>query len=205
MNILLIIFIIITIQLHLYAMEFAWSRGKIHYKDKLLNIYDIIHANSKDYSKYNYTKNWFLLVFIIQLIFNLSKFTTDFVNEYLLGFFMIIFIRSLMIMCTILPKQNNCGVDKLTYFNKTIGGTCYDKMFSGHFAFGLFTTLLLFKHDLISNSCFNKILFIILNITHFIIIAITRSHYTIDIVVAFFVTILVYLLIKERYIYLIDI
>jgi hypothetical protein len=45
MNIQLIIFIIITIICHLNAMRFAWTKGKMHYKDKLSHVYDIIHSN----------------------------------------------------------------------------------------------------------------------------------------------------------------
>ena len=200
MNIQLIIFIIITIICHLNAMRFAWTKGKMHYKDKLSHVYDIIHSNFPDYSKYNYTKNWYLLVFIIPLILNISNITTKFTDEYSFGYCMIILIRSLMIICTILPRQNNCKVNKLTLFNKTIGGTCYDKMFSGHFAFGYFTTLMLFKYNFISNTNTNKILFTFFNILHFFIIGVTRSHYTIDIVVSIFITMFVYFLMKENYI-----
>jgi hypothetical protein len=59
-------------------MRFAWTKGKMHYKDKLSHVYDIIHSNFPDYSKYNYTKNWYLLVFIIPLILNISNITTKF-------------------------------------------------------------------------------------------------------------------------------
>lgn len=200
MNIQLITLIIITIFCHLNAMKFAWTKGKMHYKDKSSYVYDIIHSNFPDYSKYNYTKNWYLLVFIMPLILNMSKISTKLIDEYLLGYCLIILIRSLTIICIILPRQNNCNVNKLTLFDKTIGGTCYDKMFSGHFAFGLFTTLILFKHCFISNTNTNKILFTVFNILHFFIIGITRSHYTIDIVVSIFITLFVYLLMKENYI-----
>ena len=78
----------------------------------------------------------------------------------------------------------------------TIGGTCYDKMFSGHLSFGLFTTLFLFKNNLLESTFFNKMLFILINIIHFFIIAIIRSHYTIDLIVSFFITTFVYNYIK---------
>jgi hypothetical protein len=196
----LIIFIAIAITCHLYAMKFVWLKGTKHYDDKLIHVYDIIHSNFKDYTKYNYTKNWYLLVFIIPIILNLSKLNNSIINEYLLGYCLIIFIRSLMIICTILPRQNNCKVTKLKIFNKTIGGTCYDKMFSGHFAFGLFTTLFMFKNSIIDSSFSNKILFILFNALHFFIIGITRSHYTIDIVVSVFITLFVFMLVKDEYI-----
>jgi len=199
MNKQLIIFIAITIICHLYAMSFAWTNGTKYYKNKLMNVCDIIHSNFKDYTKYNYTKNWYLLVFIIPIIFNLSKLDYSIINEYILGLCLIILIRSLMITCTILPRQKNCKVIKLKIFNKTIGGTCYDKMFSGHFAFGLFTTLILFNNNIIDSIPRNKLLFLLFNFIHFLIIGITRSHYTIDIVVSVFITLFVFILIKEKY------
>ena len=130
----------------------------------------------------------------------LSKLNNNMINEFILGFFLIILIRSLMIICTILPRQNNCKVTKLKIFNKTIGGTCYDKMFSGHFAFGLFTTLFVFRNNILEPNFSNKILFLIINSIHFLIIGITRSHYTIDIVVSIFITTFVFILIKDKYI-----
>jgi hypothetical protein len=190
----------ITIICHLYAMKFAWTKGTKHYNDKLIHVYDIIHSNFKDYTKYNYTKNWYLLVFILPIILNIYKLNSKIIDEYLLGFCLLILIRSLMIICTILPRQNNCKVTKLKIFNKTIGGTCYDKMFSGHFAFGFFTTLLLFKNNIIDSTFSNKLLFLIFNAIHFYIIGITRSHYTIDIIVSAFITIFVFILIKDGYI-----
>jgi hypothetical protein len=48
-------------------------------------------------------------------------------------------------ICTILPKTQNCEVQKLDLFHKTIGGTCFDKMFSGHAAFCIIMTLLLYR------------------------------------------------------------
>lgn len=200
MNKHLIILIAITVVCHLYAMKFAWTNGTKHYNNKLMHVYDIIHSNFKDYTKYNYTKNWYLLVFIIPIIFNLSKLNYSIINEYTLGSCLIILIRSLMIICTILPRQRNCKVTKLKIFNKTIGGTCYDKMFSGHFAFGLFTTLTLFNNNIIDPIPRNKLLFLLFNAIHFIIIGMTRSHYTIDIVVSVFITLFVFILIKDKYI-----
>ncbi len=73
-------------------------------------------------------------------------------------------------------------------------------MFSGHFAFGLFTTLILFNNNIIDSIPRNKLLFLLFNAIHFIIIGMTRSHYTIDIVVSVFITLFVFILIKDKYI-----
>jgi hypothetical protein len=90
---------------------------------------------------------------------------------------------------TILPKQNGCSVKSLGWFDMTIGGTCYDKILSGHFAFGLLLTLMMFKYNFVKPDRYYY--FIILNIVHAIILAVTRSHYTLDIVLALFVTLII--------------
>jgi hypothetical protein len=191
--------IIITLILHFKAMSFAWNNGKKHYKDKLIHVYDIIHSNFNERTKYNYTKNLYLLLFICPIIFNLNKFNRIIINEFIINFCLIIILRSMMIICTILPRQKNCRVEKLKIFDKTIGGTCYDKMFSGHFAFGLIISILLLKNNIISNNNTNKILFFIINFIHFFIISVTRSHYTIDIVVSLFMTLFVFIIVKDKY------
>ena len=80
----------------------------------------------------------------------------------------------------------------LSLFNKTIGGGGYDKMFSGHFAFGLLISLLLFKYNIVKSSNLNIFIFVFLNILHFVILGITRSHYTMDMIVSLYVTLFVY-------------
>lgn len=73
----------------------------------------------------------------------------------------------------------------------SIGGTCYDKMFSGHFAFGLLMTLLAFQHNFVAYNGLNILVAVIVNAMHFIIITATRAHYTMDVMVALYVTLLV--------------
>ena len=200
MNLHLIILVAITIICNFYAMKFTWKTGTNFYNNKIIHLYDIIHLNFKDYTKYNYVNNWYLLVFIIPIIFNLNKLNYSIINEYTLGLCLIIILRSLMIICTILPRQQNCKVTKLKIYDEIAGGTCYDQIFSGHFAFGLFTTLILFNYNIIDTILINKLLFLLFNAINFIIIGITRSHYTIDLMVSLFVTLFVFILIKDKYI-----
>jgi len=67
-----------------------------------------------------------------------------------------------------------------------IGG-CYDKIFSGHFSIVFLITLLLWKHKYIS-----LIPLFFINLVNGILIIMTRAHYSIDVVVAIFVTLFVY-------------
>lgn len=190
---------------HLKAMEFVYRTGTAFYtlpdnkcKDTD-EVWDILHMNFNNYSQYNYTKNWYMVLFAVPLIHKLvtDNIKSDFFKEFILKFLIIIFLRSLTIMATILPKNTPVEVipdeyGNLSLFDKTIGGGCYDKMFSGHFAFGLLLTLLMFKHQIIETNALNIGLFSLLNILHLFILGVTRSHYTMDMIVSLYVTLFVY-------------
>jgi hypothetical protein len=188
-------------------MEFVYRTGTKFYtvdkidlknpKCKNDDVWDLLHSNFNNYSQYNYTKNWYMIVFFIPLLYKIHNISSEFIKEFLLKFLFIIFLRSITIITTILPKNTSVEVkpDKygnLSLFDKTIGGGCYDKMFSGHFAFGLLLTLLLFKYNFIELNTLNITLFSILNIVHLFILSVTRSHYTMDMIVSLYVTLFVY-------------
>lgn len=59
-------------------------------------------------------------------------------------------------------------------------------------AFGLLSTFLIFKYDFLEMSTFNISLFVFLNILHFLMIGVTRAHYTVDMIVAIYVTFWIY-------------
>lgn len=180
----------LTILLHFVTTHFVWTTGTKYYiqspRDK--PIYDIVHFNTTDYSQYNYTKNWFMILFLLPIFVNFDKVSKNFLYELVLKFCIIVIIRSITMFSTILPRQNGCEVKQLGLFNMTIGGTCYDKMFSGHFALGFLITLMLFKYGILKQNARNIGLFGLINIAHAIILTITRSHYTMDVIVAFFIT-----------------
>lgn len=179
----------LAIGLHFITTHFVWNTGTKHYIEPLSHpIYDIVHNNTTDYSQYNYTKNWFMIFFLLPIFINFDKVSNSFLYEIIVKFCIIIMIRSITMTSTILPRQTGCEVKHLGLFNMTIGGTCYDKMFSGHFALGFLITLMLFKYGILKQNTNNFILFSILNILHAVILTITRSHYSMDVVVAFFIT-----------------
>lgn len=187
-------------------MEFVYKKGSKYYnKIKLkknnnhLDVWDIIHNNFKDYSKLSYAKNWYTILFLVPIIMNMNYVSIQFIKEFVLKFCIIVFLRSLTIIVTILPK-NTSNVNtskpkkygKLTLFDKMVSGGCYDKMFSGHFAFGLLLSLLIFKYNIVSVNILNVISFVLINIFHLMILSVTRSHYTMDMIVSLYVTLFVY-------------
>lgn len=201
----IVTFIIIC---HVKAMEFVYKKGSRYYnkyhvmkykKNKnYLDVWDVIHNNFKDYSKLSYAKNWYTILFLVPIIMNMNYVSIEFIKEFVLKFCIIVFLRSLTIIVTILPKNTSNVIskpkkyEKLNLFDKMVSGGCYDKMFSGHFAFGLLLSLLIFKYNIVNMSVLNVVSFVLINMFHLMILSVTRSHYTMDMIVSLYVTLFVY-------------
>lgn len=159
--------------------------GKWHYEHNEPDgkIFDILHHITPDlqvYAKYNDT---ILVLTILSFLF-VPK-SVSILKEFLAKFILIMFVRALTTMSTILPKQSECR-SEMGWINM-FKGQCYDKVFSGHTAFVLLATLIYLRENIISVPVF--FLVNLLNITSIIL---TRSHYTIDVILAIVITYLVY-------------
>jgi len=200
---------------HISAMSFVFYKGTKFYKKKgktlskkthstlggkiQTPIWDIIHSNFADYSVFNYSKDIYLIVFFLPVIFNLQIISIVYLYEFFWKFMILIFLRSFTIISTILPRNSKLKVkinkktDFLTVlYHRTIGGGCFDKIYSGHASFGLLATLLLFKYGFLESNIFNISLFVLINLIHFMMIGVTRAHYTVDIIVAIYVTLWIF-------------
>ena len=111
--------------------------------------------------------------------------TQTLTTEFLAKFLIIMLIRSFTIISTILPKHENCE-DKFSIREFFLGG-CYDKIFSGHASFILLLTLLYYREHIIG-----LVPLLGINIINCLLILATRSHYTVDILLAVFVTTTIY-------------
>lgn len=156
--------------------ELFYKNVKLKQKSK---IYDIIHHNlpsMRNLSLLSDIFQYILLTIIIFIDFNL------FYN--VIGFLVSIYIfRLLIINLTILPKDKKCDIKNTSTYN----GGCYDKIYSGHFSSSFLCLLVLYK-----NKYINLFTFLFLSIIVGLLITTTRSHYTIDIFVAFLIVIIVY-------------
>lgn len=138
-------------------------------------IYDIVHKFLPDLYIYEDLHNIITLIFIIPLFFNIKIF-----KEFL-GYIIVIFcIRSITTNITILPKYKKCK-------EQSMFGGCYDKIFSGHFTVVFLATLLYFKYKWI-----NLNILILINFINSLSILLVRGHYTIDLIIAFFITLCIY-------------
>ncbi len=177
-----VIFIIYII-FHYYNVNNLKNEVKKYYDSRILQgkikpkVYDVCFKYFPNLEKYENLSD-IITILIVLPIFLYPQLLIEYI-----GYWISIFvIRSITIRLTVLPKSNNCETNN--YINL---GTCYEQIFSGHFSSGLLATMLYYKYNLISLP-----MLYILNIINGSIILVTRHHYTIDIVVAIFVTLFVY-------------
>ncbi len=156
--------------------------GKDHYDDEI-RIYDLCHSHLPNYEKYEFIGNIYIVIVLLFVLWKPSK-TISIVFDLIAFIIPIYFIRSILTLINVLPKSSECNYNpQLAWIN----GGCYDKIFSGHSAFLFILTLLLNKYKIINFAAL-----IILNIINVSIILLTRTHYTIDIIVSFLVSYLMY-------------
>ena len=157
--------------------------GKQFYESQTNNgkIFDILHEITPDLHDYRAYNDIILGLTIVSFFF--VPFTL--IQEFLGKFILIMFVRALTIVSTILPKHEKCE-PKLDWI-QMVKGQCYDKVFSGHTAFVLLATLIFLREGIIGLP-----MFFLVNLLNMTSIILTRSHYTIDIILAVVITYLVY-------------
>jgi len=178
-SIIIIIYLLICKKI-LYRLE---NKSEVFYDNvklkKKSKIYDIIHTNLPS------TRNLLTIVDAIPFILLAFIFYID-VNLFynVLGFLGTIFIlRMFIIHITILPKDKKCDIKK----SSVLSGGCYDKVYSGHFSVVFMCLLSLYMSKYINLFTFSS-----LSIIFALLIITSRSHYTIDIFVAFLIVLVVY-------------
>lgn len=180
---------VVFIILHLLSLYFLEVYVDSYYNKRISDnkttpqVFDIAHKYLPDLHYVEWIHH-LTFIFLIPMFFYPVIY-----KEYSSYWLILFIIRSFMIVVTVLPKYKNCSTknEDNNKIYKLLTGGCYDKIFSGHFASILLATLLYLKYGLIN---INNLIFI--NIINAFLILATRSHYTIDILVAIFVTLFVY-------------
>jgi hypothetical protein len=107
---------------HISAMSFVFYKGTKFYGKKkkkqmlllssqdVIPIWDIIHSNFSDYSNFNYSKDIYLIIFFLPVIFNLQNLSIAFIYEFIAKFLILVFFRSFTIISTILPRNSKLKV-----------------------------------------------------------------------------------------------
>jgi len=176
----IVISIIYLIYSH-FIHEFTHKIGTDHYNDED-RVYDICHKYLPNYEKYEFIGNIYITLVFFFILLKPSK-SIKIIFDLISFIIPIYFVRSIFILTTVLPKSSKCEKQSHAFIN----GGCYDKIFSGHTAFLFVLTLLLNKYKII-----NLETLILLNIINVSIILLTRAHYTIDVIVSFLVSYIMY-------------
>ena len=144
-------------------------------------IFDLIHEFTPDFHEYGGIVNLIPFLFLATFLFTKGNLIWEFAEKFLI----LIFLRSITLFFTILPKHENCS--KRFDWSTCFVGQCYDKIFSGHTALTLLAALLLNRGGYIPTWL--GFLFVSLEI---LFILLTRSHYSVDVLFAIVITYLVY-------------
>jgi hypothetical protein len=160
--------------------------GKAFYKkeeNKDVKIFDLLWHITPDLHNYSIIND--IIPVVLFIVFTLSTGSGILLKEFFGKFLLILLVRALTIVSTILPKHEKCD-DNLKWYDY-IKGQCYDKVFSGHMSFVLLLCLIMLRENIISVPTFFAI-----NATQFASIILTRSHYTVDVILGLVITYLVY-------------
>lgn len=175
---------IVAIITFIYGMQyFIQVYGEKHYEKEDGTIFDPVHENTPDFFRYGWITN--VIPVILLLILFVGPKESDLITEFFYKFLFILSLRALIGFSTILPKHEECEIQYNIGFFLGSGG-CYDKLFSGHTAIVTLISLLLMREGFMSNW-----VFWITNIVNMIIIVLTRSHYTADVLLGFVIAYLI--------------
>jgi hypothetical protein len=152
-------------------------------QDNENKIFDMIHSITPDLHMHEDSVN--IIPFCILLSFFFIPNGLELSQQFASMFFIVCILRSLTIMTTILPKHEKCS--KRFHWSNIFQGQCYDKVFSGHTSFVFLATLIFFKAELISLP-----FLVLINFIEATAILLTRSHYTVDVLLAYMVSYMVF-------------
>lgn len=159
--------------------------GSAFYENEQNNgkVFDLLHSLIPDLHQYKAYND--IIVTLTGLSFFLVPNGIELFKEFGAKLLLILVIRALTTVSTILPKHEKC--DATPRWSRYWRGQCYDKVFSGHTSFVLLATLIYMREGILSLPAVLAI-----NITNIAGILLTRSHYTVDIILGVIITLLVY-------------
>lgn len=145
-------------------------------------IFDIVHELTPDLHEHEDFVNVIPALILASFFFMPNGFSIA--KEFTGKLIFIWFLRALTLVTTVLPKHEKC-TRRWTWQN-CFKGQCYDKVFSGHTSFVFLACLIFYREGFL--DWWSMIGITALEIG---IILLTRSHYTIDVVIALLITYIV--------------
>lgn len=175
----IIIFVIISVLNYIcYLNGDKYYKNREEKKKTTQKVFDIGHKYIPDMRNKKYSIIIFNLVTQLPILL-LSLSDLPLLFSYMITIYL---FRAITINATILPKHKNCTIQKYGIF-EILHGHCYDKVFSGHFSFAVLVILFLINKGTISNT--SGIIYLLFQA---IIIIGVRAHYTVDIILAGYIT-----------------
>lgn len=175
--------IIALILLCQYAVE---ALGVFHYEENgQSHLFDFFHHSLPDWHSHQWIINILPIALLIFAV--MQPRGTSVLRVTFLMLLVVLAIRALSIVGTILPKHEECVAERDPLLNFLKGGGCYDKIFSGHTAFVTLLTL-----NLLENRSITAPGFWILNGLNMGALLLTRAHYTVDVLLGFVISYLVF-------------
>lgn len=161
------------------------KQNKQHFRKPL---YDVIHNNTNNYSNYAPIVDLSTLIFMLPFIKSYGEKRCIEVSSFFIGIFSILMIlRSFALLMTDMPScDENCNPHNLNMYN-VFFGHCHDKIFSGHSTFSLLAVLVAYKYNYLSKGQF--MIMIALQMIYALSVIITRGHYTVDVLLSYYITI----------------
>lgn len=177
-----LVFLIIYpfIKIKLYELS---TKKKLN-KEKLYDPLQTIKIN-KNVEELLYTLNELVpILFIIGYIYLcIYKNHINAISYFLIGLSIVFIIKCVLSFSTIIPDSSGkCQI-------KLLSGGCNDLLCSGHFSIVFLIYLLMIKYKLVNKNMNNSLLLLV--ILYGTIPIITKKHYTVDILVAIIVVLLV--------------
>ena len=173
-----VVFLLGLIMLGSYAVD---EMGVHFYEtQKIQNkIFDLVHESTPDLHRYEGWVN--AIPFLILLSFFFLQNGFSLAKEFTSKLILIWVLRAFTLVTTILPKHEKC-TRRWTWQN-CFKGQCYDKVFSGHTSFVFLACLLFYREGVL--PFWGLIAILALEIG---LILLTRSHYTVDVLIALLIT-----------------
>ena len=181
---------------HIWTTYYTHQRIKINKTHQHKPLYDIVHNNTHNCNKYSYIIDIMLILFMIPLFQSVKRGESiKMLSHFIRVFSVLIIMRSLVLIVTDLPSSDEtCDSNNLNNYNM-IFGHCNDKIFSGHTAFTLLAVLIAYTYGYISK--FELFILIVLQLAYGFLLVVTRSHYTVDVLLTYYIVVPVYFLMNN--------
>ena len=152
---------------------------------------DMIVDNLPDFSEFMYLYDMMSLPPFILTLLYIKKMP---ISNLIRNLSIIFTLRGICILTTSLPKFESCKIDYRDIKSMFTGG-CYDKIFSGHIAFII--TFILYLINYTEQKDY-KIIYYFYAILASLLSFVTKSHYSIDVIISWIISFSIFILVNKQ-------